>query len=353
MSQFRCQIWPDDNYDRRAGAIVIGHIPAVLITTRRRRGMRNVPEPVIYRAYVPYQQVPEFRATAVTARVVREQGRICNMISRFYICYVISIRYCARSKASRNLWYELRVCREVTVRDLERISARCISANRSYVENRRAVMDAIWKYINAIASGVVDNVWQIFNRLVARDAGGHFVDSAEIIDAIQVLVPRIYDRDTGMPLYCSEQTGYMPRDRIREVPIPPNELSFIYRCRCGHIHEKEDIARTRSVTRGQLSLLQFMPLEQLASLYENYVYGAITGVVEQPGAPPRLLERTLYESLLAARERYDCVDMSREREWRSAELPELNEPFNFFDFVKTREFERQTLRYCTGRTRLC
>lgn len=351
MSQFRCQIWPDANYDKRKGTIVIGHIPAVLITTRRYRG---IPRPVIYRAYVPYPQTPTPQAIpAVTARVVRERGILCNIISRFYICYVLSIRYCARSKASRNLWYEIRVCRQVTVDDLKRVTSGCIRRNASYVRNRRAVMDAIWKYINAIASGVIDNVWDIFVRLVAKDAGSHFVDSAEIIDAVQVLVPRIYDRVTGMPLYCSKSTGYIPRARIREVPIPPNELSFIYRCRCEHIHEKQDIENMRSITRGQLSLLQFMPMEQLASLYDNYVYGAITGIVEQQGAPPRLLERALYESLEVARQRYSCVDMRRERDMRAGELPELVELLNFFEFVRIRRFERDTIRYCTGRTRLC
>jgi hypothetical protein len=307
-------VWPDENYDRRSGVIVIGHAPSVLITTRRRRvGGYVYAEPVLYRAFRD------------------ESGalRPCNVIHSFYICYVVSIRYCARSKWGRNLWYEFRVCRRVTITELERI-ARRRNRYRDYARNRRAVLDSIWRYINAIASCVVDNVFPIFIELVSRDAGPDFVDHAEMIDAIEVLTPRIYSRETGAPVYCTAERRYIPYRLIREVPLAPNELGYIYRCRCPQVHTVEDIARMRSQMTGQLSLLQFMPIERLAALYREYVYASVAGL------PAQQLEQAVYEALSAVQQTYRCVDASREFE----------ELARYIQFVQTRQFADQCMRHC-------
>lgn len=324
---FRCSVWPNDNLDRRRGVIVIGGLPFVVITTRRGRiGDKIAAVPVIYRAF----QVSPSRGIPI-ARLYGTSILPCNVIHSFYICYVISIRYCARSEWGRNLWYEFRVCRRVTYRELERIAIRA-SRYRDYTRNRTAVIDAIWRYINAVAMCVIDNVWPVFIDVVSRDAGGEFVDSAEIIDAVMVLTPHIYSRQTGMPVYCTQERRYIPTREVVERPLDSRELGYIYRCRCPNVHTKEEIQSFKSAVgyQTQLSLLAFMPIEDLSQLYQRSVYSSVSG--------DENLERAVLESIQYARSNYRCRDATREEVFR--------ELANYIAFVQSARFIRDCRRLC-------
>jgi hypothetical protein len=242
---------------------------------------------------VPHYDGHRWRARIYAATITREGLiRWCGRIRYFYICYTVSVSYCARNKESRNLYYEMRVCTPISEGLLDRL----IIVRRG---TRARYLRRVHEYLDAVADLLMDKLRDLFARFIIEDAGREFFESVgDMVDMIDVVAPRITPPCGSGPA----QTRYV---------LPLRRTYYAVRCRCPRLTAGE-------ISRAASTLIEYMPIEQV----RNYVAEIMRSLSrrEVPQVSEITLadiERWLSEYAFAVGLRRNCTDISRYIPWLS------------------------------------
>jgi len=266
----------------------------------------------------PYYDGRRWRARIYAATFTREGLiRWCGRIRYFYICYTVSASYCTRTKESRNLYYEMRICTIIS----EPLLDRYIIVRRR--EGMRAYLNRVHAFINSVASLLVNRLYDRFEDFVEEDAGPDYAREATTLGLIRMIdvVAPIIDPPCGV------------RATARVVR-PMRRTYYFVRCRCPKVEPAE-------VEKAVARLTEYMPAEQL----QDYVTQLIMSwkALGLPGSPEEditiaHIERWLSEYAAALELRRNCRDVTRQTRWLT----------EYARYVRSEEFFRRAFRQAFG-----